>query len=120
MFTTTYEDVHQDRDAFVYADAQAARIQKQFPDWTPEQVMNEAGKRAREAILEPRRRLQELEQPQDPQPQQPDADRQNAKQNLQPLPRQRTDVQPTEEVEERPQTPAEALEEIRAGRNQPV
>ena len=122
-FTTEYADVHGDTDAFAFADSQSSLIEKQHPDWSPRQVMMEAGKRAREKVIVPRQRLAELEaERENPPPPAPDADRQANKQNLQPLPQARTATyeEPEGDDPNAAQTPQEALADIRAARNQPV
>jgi hypothetical protein len=114
-FTTDFKDVHDDPEAFTFADSLTGGIEQAHPDWKPAQVMMEAGRRAREVVINPRKQLAELNNPLPPAN---DADRQNAKSNLVPIPQARVGTQ--EPVpEERPQTPSEALAEIRASRNQP-
>ena len=118
-FTTEFKDVHDDPEAFAFADSQTGRIEAEHPDWGPQQVMMEAGKRARDVVIKSKQVLTDppkVDPTNDPAP---DADRQQAKSNLRPLPKARTGVQP-EEQEVKPQTPSEALAEIRASRNQPT
>lgn len=109
-FEEDFKDVMADEDAFAFADAITGKIEKDHPDWTPDQVMMEAGTRARTVVIANK---QPAVAPA------ADADRQLNKDKLTPIPKQRTATQELPE-EEKPQTAQEALDEIRRSRNQPI
>lgn len=114
-FTTDYKDVHDDPDAFALADSLTNEIELAHPNWKPQQVMMEAGERARKIVITPKAEILELKKSLSPAV---DADRQKAKSQITPIPLTRNGVQ-APEPEARPQTAREALDEIRRSRNQP-
>jgi hypothetical protein len=110
-FTKAYPDIASDSDLFALADRKTNAIAEEHQDWTPGQVMLEAGKQTREW-------LQSLGAPvKGAAPAQP-SNRQQRKQNLVPMPQPRTARPAPTEGETREQTPAEAMAEIRKSRGQ--
>ena len=114
-FKESYADVVADDEAFEFADSLTGKIEKEHPDWGPREVMLEAGKRARDVVVEGKKARQ-------PAAPASDAGRQQAKQNLTPLPTSRTATHTEPEADDpnRPQSPQEAFREIRQARNQPT
>jgi hypothetical protein len=110
-FTESYPDIAADSDLFSFADRKTDAIAMEHPEWTPEQVMLEAGAQTREW-------LKKLGAPVRGQPAgaQPN-NRQQRKQTLVPMPQPRS-VRPVAAAEEPGQTPQEAMAEIRKSRGQ--
>lgn len=108
-FTEDYPDIAEDDRLFQVADGMTDTIRTEHPDWMPSQVMLEAGKRTRELVKSFKGETSE-------QPTQPN-DRQERKRQLRPIPRVRAGTQ-EKEPEERPETPADVLADIRASRGQ--
>jgi hypothetical protein len=111
-FTKTYPDIAGDSDLFALADRKTNAIAQENPNWTPGQVMLEAGKQTREwlkSIGAPVKTVPGGEQP---------SNRQQRKQTLVPMPQARTARPAPAEGETREQTPAEAMAEIRKSRGQ--
>lgn len=114
-FQQEYPDLMADQRLFGFADSLTDGIQEEHPEWSPGKVMMEAGKRTREWISSLKGENGEPE----PEPEPADTGRVAAKESLRRVPRPgtaRREVEP----EERPQTPAEIVREMRAARNQPT
>ena len=108
-FQKNYDDVISDEEAFVFADSLMGKLEKENPDWTVEQAMSEAGKRARKLIVEGKK----------PETPPSDKDRRANKENLTQMPHPRNVVKPSSQQQgQRPQSPTDVLNEIRASRNQ--
>lgn len=108
-FTTDFRDVHDDDDAFAFADAITGKIASEHPDWNVSQVMYESGKRARDIILNGSKKVQH--------PPPSDEQRHANKETLTPMPHaQSTVVQKPQQ--DRPETAREILADIRAARHQ--
>jgi hypothetical protein len=107
-FIKDYPEIAADDVLFDFADSMTDKIRAEHPDWTPSQVMLEAGAKVRERVGTPA-------------PEQTpaivDETRQERKRNLRPLPAARQGVQETE-PEERPETPTDVLAGIREARGQ--
>jgi hypothetical protein len=119
-FQNDYPEIAGDPNLYRIADGLTNDIAKEHSDWSPSQVMAEAGKQTREW-------LQSIGAPA-PTPaaapkgttKQP-TDRQTVKQNLRPMPAARTARQPTEPSEQPTRVdPREALMEMRKARGQAV
>jgi phage tail protein X len=110
-FKVEYSDIMGDENLFRYADSLTDAIQAEHSDWPPSKVMLESGKRTREWVAS-------IRGPEVPKPP-PDQDRQANKGRLVPMPPPQTG-RPEPEEEERPQSPAEVVAEMRASRNQPT
>jgi len=113
-FTKAYPDIAADPDLFALADRKTNAIAAEHPEWTPGQVMDEAGKQTREwvagisgkpVVTNPQR------------PSQP-SNRQQVKQTLKPMPQARS-ARPAQAIDENAGTSAQdALAEIRKSRGQ--
>lgn len=113
-FADTYKDIVADERLFRVADDMTESIAVENPDWTPTEVMMEAGKRTREWWLG---RPEQLEQA--AAHEEDLAKRQTRKKQLRPMPRRATAKQerPADTPEE---SPAEILKQMRASRAQPT
>jgi hypothetical protein len=111
-FTKSYPDIAADSDLFNLADRKTETIASEYPEWSPEQVMLEAGKQVREWLTG-------LGAPAKVAPPagQQTSNRQQRKQNLVPMPQPRS-VRPVAAADEPGQTPQEAMAEIRKSRGQ--
>jgi hypothetical protein len=111
-FTSDYPDIAADSDLFNLADRKTDAIALEHPEWSPEQVMLEAGKQTREWMVR-------LGAPaKAPAPNAQPSNRQQRKQNLVPMPQPRG-VRPVVAEDEPGQTPQDAMAEIRKARGQP-
>lgn len=111
QFEMDYPEIAKDPRLFTVADQMSDQLTQEHPEWTPSQVMAEAGKRTRDWVAEMTGR------PATPTPQ-PTNDRQVRKQNLRPMPPARSvrvDPRPAEAPAETPQS---VMAEIRKARGQ--
>jgi hypothetical protein len=109
-FVKDYPEIAADEELFAFADSISDAVLREHPDWTPGQVMHEAGKRVSERVG-----LKSA-----PEPSEDTLEtRQERKQNLRRIPLARQGTQETE-AEEKPDTPADVMDEIRASRGQVV
>lgn len=117
IFQQENPDLIADKSLFAAVDAQTDVVEAEHPEWTPEQIMREAGRQIREKfnMPDPRAEATEID---DPGPE-PTNDRLNQKRNLRPMPTPAQDTRKPPEPE-KPETPAQALADIRAARGQPV
>lgn len=106
-FSDDYPEIVENADLFRYADGLTDVIQSENPDWSPSEVMTEAGKRTRAWV-------ESLKAPAAPVP---NNDRQNRKRNLTPMPQARMGTQERDPGEP-PETPQSMIDEIRAARGQ--
>jgi len=110
-FTSSYPDIAADPDLFALADRKTNAIAEEHPEWTPEQVMLEAGRVTREWVTgisgRPRNPTLQNNTLQD---------RQQRKQNLKPMPQSRTArPAPVEPIDD---SAAAAVAEMRKARGQ--
>lgn len=108
QFQRDYPDIAADSRLFTVADGMTDEIAAEHPEYSPAQVMSEAGKRTR-AWLEQFK----------PAAAAPASDRQTRKEQLRPMPQARSGKPPVQEPE-KPKTQAEILAEIRKSRGQAV
>jgi hypothetical protein len=112
-FTTSYPDIASDSELFAVADRKTNAIAEEHKDWSPKQVMLEAGKQTREwlkSIGAPVKQVASGEPP---------SNRQARKQNLVPMPQARS-VQPARPAEStEDSSPQAVMSEIRKSRGQP-
>lgn len=108
-FEIEFKDVLADEKLFRYADSLTEDLGLEHPDWTPHQIMTEAGKQTREWVES----LKTPTSEQEPQP----SDREVQKQNLTPMPQAHTGSPPKEEPEPE-QTPGSYLDDLRKSRGQ--
>lgn len=106
-FRDEYPDIIADSNLFLIADSMTDVIVAEHPEWEPPRVMLEAGKRTREWRGDKK----------SPKPVKDPVDRQTRKARLVPMPRP-ADAKPAKAVEEQPQTPQEAVAEMREARGQ--
>jgi hypothetical protein len=108
-----YPEIFEDEKLFAAADSMATTIAEEHPDWSPSQVMLEAGAQVREWMnrLKGESISEQNEGAQN--------DRQERKRQLRPLPRSRQGTQ-EREPEEQPESPADVLAAIREARGQAV
>lgn len=112
-FSEMFPEIKKGSKMFISADHFSDDVIKEHPEWTPSEVMVEAGKRTREQVAGLREEaLADL--PKSP----ADASRQAEKDKLQHIPRPQTGRQ-EQEPTERPQTNSEILAETRKARGQP-
>lgn len=109
-FSKEYSDILADANLFRYADGLTDSIAEENPNWTPSQVMAEAGKKTREWVES----LKGSTSEQDPQPN----DRQVRKQNLRPMPRARSAQVQSSSKNDQPDTPQSVMAQVRQSRGQ--
>jgi hypothetical protein len=116
-FQDQYADVANDPDLYALADRRSDLIFAEHPDWTPEQIMLEAGRQAREwleqksgkkLVIPNKSRTQE----------EANRNRQETKQQLRPMPVSRTVIPAAQVEDDDAGTPQNALAEIRKSRGQ--
>lgn len=115
QFTKDYPDIAGDPDLFNLADRKTNAIAEEHPEWSPGEVMLEAGKQTREW-------LKSLSAPVKapgaaPKGEQPN-NRQQRKQNLVPMPQSHTARPAATEEAPREQSPQDVMAEIRKSRGQ--
>jgi hypothetical protein len=117
-FQEVYSDVANDPDLYALADRRSDLIHAEHPDWSPEQIMLEAGKQAREWLEQ--KTGKKLVVPNQGRTQaEANRNRQETKQQLRPMPVSRT-VIPTAAIDDgADDSPQAQLAEIRKGRGQP-
>jgi len=111
-FVKAYPEIAADSDLYSLADSKTTAIATEHPDWTPEQVMMEAGRLVREKFGRP-----------GPKPRQPgsgpsDAVRQQAKGKLTPMPQSRVGRPAPAADAEPDNSPQAAMADIRKARGQ--
>jgi hypothetical protein len=108
QFTSDYPEIAGDSDLFNLADRKSEVIAAEHPEWTPGQVMNEAGKQTRAWLETLGARTGAAPKP--------TTSNQARKQNLVPMPQART-VRPAAPSDaEKEQSPADIVAEIRRSR----
>lgn len=119
-FRTQYSDIAADEALMQLADNRTTGIAKEHPDWTPSQVMLEAGRQTREWMTSHGMATPAAET-QTPPPKKSAVDRETAKRNLRPMPVART-ATPAPAANDGPERddPRTALQEMRKSRGQPV
>lgn len=117
-FQELYSDVANDPDLYALADRRSDLIYAEHPDWSPEQIMLEAGKQAREWLEQ--KSGKKLVVPNQGRSQ-ADASRsrQETKQQLRPMPVSRTVIPAAAIDDGADDSPQAQLAEIRKGRGQP-
>lgn len=110
-FSKEFKDITGDAALFRYADGLTDEIEVEHPEFTPLQVMTEAGNRTRKWVEELKGSASEQDPP-------PNNDRQNRKKNLTPMPQSRSAAHPAGEQEEQPDTPQSLMDEVRKARGQ--
>lgn len=108
QFQRDYPDIAADAKLFKVADGMTDEIAVEHPEWSPAEVMLEAGKRTKAWVDSFK-----------PAPTPPVVDRQTRKEELRPMPQARTARQNAPEPE-KPKSPQEILMEIRKARGQAV
>lgn len=111
-FKTDYPDIAADPNLFALADRKTDAIAEEHPEWTPEQVMLEAGKQTQEwvATISGKRPATNGAAP--------DSRRQQAKQKLTPMPQSRSARPAPTDDANAPDDPRAALAEMRKQRGQ--
>lgn len=109
-FREKYADIVADSNLFRYADGLTDEIEVEHPNWTPSQVMAEAGERTRKWV-------ETLKGDASQQSSQPN-DRQVRKQQLKPMPQVRSAQKPSGQPKEAPETPQSVMEDVRRARGQ--
>ena len=132
-FMDKYPEIMADVNLHNMADGMTRGISAEHPEWSKSQVMLEAGKRTSEWV-------ESLKGTPPPEPPKvpdvivtaedktisehtlppPTQNREERKRTLVPMPQAAIATPPAAEPEERPQTPQEALDEVRRGRGQPT
>ncbi len=117
QFTTDYPDLVADDDYFAVVNRLSDVVIAEHPDWTPGQVMLEAGSRTRAKLNLPTPGQAAA----DPAPEL-ENDRLDGKRNLVRQPQQRLEVQPTVDADDdnKPQTNAEIFADLKRSRGQPT
>ncbi len=117
-FQQDFADVANDPDLYALADRRSDLIYAEHPDWSPEQIMLEAGKQAREWLEQ--KTGKKLVVPNQGRTQ-ADASRtrQETKQQLRPMPVSRTVIPAAATDDGADDSPQAQLAEIRKGRGQP-
>jgi len=110
-FQATYPEMTEGSELYLIADRKTNAIVEEHPDWSPEQVMMEAGKQTRDWFVsiggKPAPKL--VQQPNN---------RQQLKQTLKPMPQSRSARPAPANDENADQTPQDAMAEIRKSRGQ--
>jgi len=130
QFSEQYPEILADANLYRMADSMTDGIDAEHPDWSKAQVILEAGKRTSEWV-ENLKGTEPVVEPNDgdvpvtdesisEQSLPPTQIRQKRKQELVRIPQVATAAQPMAEPEEVPQTPREALDEVRRERGQAV
>lgn len=113
-FTKNYPDIAADSDLFNLADRKTNAIAEEHPDWSPEQVMNEAGRQTREWLKTLGAPVKTGANGGTP----PQNNRQQLKQKLTPMPRPRSAAGAGPEAEDEGESPQATLAAIRKARGQ--
>lgn len=115
-FEQDYPEIVGDPDLFATADRKTDAIAEEHPEWSPEQVMSEAGRLTREWM-----KGQGMKVPAPPaNGGQHPSNRQQRKENLRPMPTPRA-ARPAAAVEQSAtQSPSDAVAEMRKARGQPA
>lgn len=112
-FQATYPEMTEGSELYLIADRKTNAIVEEHPDWSPEQVMMEAGKQTRDWVVsiggKPAQRLTNGGDP---------SKRQQLKQTLKPMPQSRSARPAPANDENADQTPQDAMAEIRKSRGQ--
>lgn len=110
QFSKDFPDILADESLFRYADSLTDKIEAGHPEWTPTQVMAEAGKQTTEWVKSLKGEAPEADPP-------PGDERTTRKRVLTRMPTPRSEVQGAAE-EEQAETPQSVLDDIRASRGQ--
>lgn len=114
QFTKDYPEIASDPDLFTLADKRTNTIAEEHPEWTPAQVMLQAGEQTRAWLksmgVTPKTAAPSGEQPNN---------RQQRKQNLVPMPQARSARPAVAKAEEEDNSPQAQMAEIRKSRGQP-
>lgn len=114
-FQKDYPDIVGDPDLFATADRKTDAIAEEHPEWSPEQVMSEAGKQTREWM-----KANGMKVPAPPaNGGQHPSNRQQRKEGLRPMPTTRTARPAVASEQSDRQSPADAVAEMRKARGQP-
>jgi hypothetical protein len=112
-FRGQYADIAADPDLFAMADRRTTAIAEEHPDWSPTQVMLEAGKQTRDWMTERGMKAPVATASQ------PNL-RQQRKDGLVPMPQARSAARPAAQTEEEQgQAPQSYMAELRKARGQP-
>lgn len=112
-FQETYPEISEGSELYLIADRKTETIAVEHPEWSPEQVMLEAGKQTRDwvkslgRVAEKRTDVVRLS-----------AERQQVKQNLKPMPQSRSARPAPAQDDNADQSPQDAMAEIRKSRGQ--
>jgi hypothetical protein len=112
-FESTYHDMPKGSELYLIADRKTETIAAEHPNWSPEQVMMEAGKQTREWVVS----IGGKPAPKPAQGQQPN-NRQQLKQTLKPMPQSRSARPAPANDENAGESPQDAMAEIRKSRGQ--
>ncbi len=107
-FKEEYPDIVADKDLFNLTNSKTLEVAEMNPDFTPTEVMREAGRLIRDKFLS--KPEQEPDDDQDT-----ENDRQTQKENLVPMPKKATATR-EQEPEEQEQTPTDYIDELRKSR----
>jgi hypothetical protein len=130
-FKTEYPNIMSDVNLYNMADSMTDGIETEHPEWSKSQIMLEAGKRTSEWVENLKGTgstetiiddpvITENETISEHTPPPTTQLRQERKRTLVQIPKVASAAQPAPEPEERPQTPQEALDEVRLARGQAV
>jgi hypothetical protein len=117
-FQADYSDIANDPDLFALADRKSDSIYEEHPNWTPEQIMLEAGRQTREWLEGKAGKQTASPTPARPANYQQGQQRQQAKQKLVPVPVSRTVRPVLESTTDDDDSPAAVLREARKARGQ--
>jgi hypothetical protein len=116
-FQQDYPDIARDSDLFALADRKTETISVEHPEWTPVQVMLEAGRQTREWLTSIGAKPAAVPNPK--LPASVDPVRQQRKENLVPMPQPRGQRALATQSDEADDSPTATLAEIRKSRGQP-
>ena len=111
-FQQTYPEISEGSELYLIADRKTEAIAEEHPEWSPEQVMLEAGKQTRDWVASlggkpgPKPTVRTLQ------------DRQQLKQGLKPMPQSRSARPAPAQDDNAEQSPQDAMAEIRKSRGQ--
>jgi hypothetical protein len=115
-FTSSYKDIASDPELFAIADRKTDAIAAEHPEWSPGEVMLEAGKQTREWLKSIGAPVKETVDPKIPGG--APSNRQQRKESLRPMPTPRTARPAATEENDRPATAADVVAEMRKSRGQ--
>lgn len=119
QFETQYPAINSDPALFAVADSKTDAISKEHPEWSPSQVMLEAGRQTQEWVDSLRGGAAPItKQPRTTTTSSPTTDRQARKETLRPLPPTRSARATTTKTAPATETPASIVAEMRKSRGQ--